>query len=145
MFYLLKHPLSLSYALFVANFRKTDFRCRGRKNRRDKRHYRSLRRRDYPPVIGLVARYRRRLFFMSRSRISTLNENGARMNTEVIDLKPFNRRTGEVLLAKDVLDNQLIDVDGNGVVRVNDVQIIEVGREWRVTGADVSFQGFCAA
>ncbi|HXG86640.1 MAG TPA: CBS domain-containing protein [Pyrinomonadaceae bacterium] len=97
---------------------------------------------DYPPVIGLVARYRRRLFFMPRSRVSTLNESGARMSSEVIDLKPFNRRTSEVLLAKDVLDNQLIDVDGKRVVRVNDVQIIEVGREWRVTGADVSFQGF---
>ncbi|MDQ6787373.1 MAG: CBS domain-containing protein [Acidobacteriota bacterium] len=97
---------------------------------------------DYPPVIGLVARYRRRMFFMPRSKISALDEHGARMNSETIDLRPFTRRTSEVLLAKDVLDNQLIDVDGKRVVRVNDVQIIEVGREWRVTGADVSFQGF---
>lgn len=97
---------------------------------------------DYPPVIGLVARYRRRLFFMARSRIASMGESGARMNSEVIDLKPFTRRTGEVLLAKDVLDNQLIDVDGKRVVRVNDVQIIEVAGEWRVSGADVSLQGF---
>ena len=97
---------------------------------------------DYPTVLGLVARYRRRLFFMSRAKISSLSETGARMNSEVIDLKPFTRRTGEVLLAKDVLDNQLIDVDGKRVVRVNDVQIIEVAGEWRVSGADVSFQGF---
>ncbi|MCY7375179.1 MAG: CBS domain-containing protein [Pyrinomonadaceae bacterium] len=97
---------------------------------------------DYPPVLGLVARYRRRLFFMPRAKISSLTENGVRMNSEVIDLKPFTRRTGEVLLAKDVLDNQLIDVDGKRVVRVNDVQIIEVAGEWRVSGADVSLQGF---
>ncbi len=81
---------------------------------------------DYPPVLGLVARYRRRLFFMPRAKISSLSESGARMNSEVIDLKPFTRRAGEVLLAKDVLDNQLIDVDGKRVVRVNDVQLIEV-------------------
>ena len=43
---------------------------------------------------------------------------------------------------KDVLDNQLIDVDGKRVVRVNDVQLIDVGDLWRVTGADVSLQGF---
>jgi magnesium transporter len=97
---------------------------------------------DYPPMVGLVARYRRRNFFMSRTRISSLDESGARMNSEVINLKPFTRRTNEVLLAKDVLDNQLIDVDGKRVVRVNDVQIIEVGGEWRVSGADVSLQGF---
>jgi hypothetical protein len=35
------------------------------------------------------------------------------------------RRDGEVLLARDVLDKQLIDVDGKRVVAVNDVQIIE--------------------
>lgn len=97
---------------------------------------------DYPPVIGLVARYRRRNFFMPGSKLSALSKNGAKMNSEVLDLRPFARREGEVLLAKDVLDNQLIDVDGKRVVRVNDVQIIEVGDQWRVTGADVSLQGF---
>jgi CBS domain-containing protein len=97
---------------------------------------------DYPPVIGLAARFRHRVFFMPRSKISSLGKNGARMNSETIDLKPFNRRTGEVLLAKDVLDNQLIDVDGKRVVRVNDVQIIQVGLHWRVSGADISLQGF---
>ena len=97
---------------------------------------------DYPPLVGLVARYRRRNFFMSRLRISSLGENGAKMNSEIINLKPFTRRVNEVLLAKDVLDNQLIDVDGKRVVRVNDVQIIEVGDQWRVSGADVSLQGF---
>lgn len=64
------------------------------------------------------------------------------MNSTVLDLTPFVRREGEVLLNKDVLDNQLIDVDGKRVVRVNDVQLIEAGRMWRVTGADVSLQGF---
>jgi len=97
---------------------------------------------DYPPVLGLVARYRRRLFFMPRANFFALDETGVRMNSETIDLKPFTRRDGEVLLAKDVLDNQLIDVDGKRVVRVNDVQIIEVAGEWRVSGADISFQGF---
>ncbi len=97
---------------------------------------------DYPPVVGLVARYRRRLFFMPRRNISTLGEHGAKMNCGVLDLRPFTRRTGEVLLNKDVLDNQLIDVDGKRVVRVNDVLIIQVADSWRVSGADVSFQGF---
>ena len=45
------------------------------------------------------------------------------------------RREGEVLLGKDVLDNQLIDVDGKRVVRVNDVQLIEAGDIWRACQA----------
>jgi CBS domain-containing protein len=97
---------------------------------------------DHPPVIGIVARFRRRDFFISNNNISQLNEHGVRMNSAVLDLTPFERREGEVLLGKDVLDNQLIDVDGKRVVRVNDVQLIDTGDSWRVSGADVSIQGF---
>ncbi|MEO8648373.1 MAG: CBS domain-containing protein [Acidobacteriota bacterium] len=97
---------------------------------------------DYPPLIGLVARFRRRNFFIPRRSVSTLNEQGARLGTTKLDITPFERRQGEVLLGKDVLDNQLIDVDGKRVVRVNDVQLIDAGDTWRVTGADVSLQGF---
>src|SRR5437899_1158490 len=97
---------------------------------------------EYPPVIGLVARYRRRNFFMPTRDISEIGLHGAKMTSAVLDLTPFIRRDGEVLLGRDVLDNQLIDVDGKRVVRVNDVQLIETGDIWRVTGADVSLQGF---
>ena len=96
---------------------------------------------DHPPVTGLVARYRRRDFFLPRPRLKSLGTAGAQMNSDILDLRPFARREGEVLLARDVLDKQLIDVDGKRVVRVNDVQLIEAGGEWRVTGADVSLQG----
>ncbi len=96
---------------------------------------------EHPPVTGFVARYRRRDFFLSRWRIAEFGEQGARLNSDILDLRPFVRREGEVLLARDVLDKQLIDVDGKRVVRVNDVQIIQTGNDWRVTGADVSLQG----
>jgi magnesium transporter len=96
---------------------------------------------DHPPLVGVVARYRRRDFFVSRWRITDFSEDGVRLNSDILDLRPFERRHGEVLLARNVLDKQLIDVDGKRVVRVNDVQIIDVGGEWRVTGADVSLQG----
>jgi magnesium transporter len=96
---------------------------------------------DHPPVTGVVARYRRRDFFLPRARLRSLDEQGARLSSDILDLRPFARREGEVLLAKDVLDKQLIDVDGKRVVRVNDVQLIEVGDDWRVTGADVSLKG----
>jgi CBS domain-containing protein len=79
---------------------------------------------------------------MPRRDISELGEHGAKMRSSILDLRPFTRRDGEVLLGKDVLDNQLIDVDGKRVVRVNDVQIIDVTGMWRVTGADVSLRGF---
>jgi magnesium transporter len=96
---------------------------------------------DHPPVTGLVARFGRRDFYLPRARIAKMSEQGVQLNSDTLDLRPFARREGEVLLARDVLDKQLIDVDGKRVVRVNDVQLIDVAGEWRVTGADVSLQG----
>jgi len=96
---------------------------------------------DHPSAAGFLARYRRRDFFLPRWRISDFGEHGVRLNSDILDLRPFMRRDGEVLLAQDVLDKQLIDVDGKRVVRVNDVQIIEAANDWHVTGADVSLLG----
>src|SRR5438270_5664104 len=96
---------------------------------------------EHPPVTGFVARYRRRDFFLSRWRIAEFGESGVRLNSDILDLRPFVRRDGEVLLARDVLDKQLIDVDGKRVVRVNDVQLIDAANDWRVKGADVSLTG----
>jgi magnesium transporter len=96
---------------------------------------------DHPPVTGLVARFARRDFYLPRARLARMDKHGAQLDSDTLDLRPFARREGEVLLARDVLDKQLIDVDGKRVVRVNDVQLIEVRGEWRVTGADVSLQG----
>ena len=96
---------------------------------------------DHPPVTGLVARYRRRDFFVPRAHVRSIDVSGVSLNSDLLDLRRFARREGEVLLGRDVLDKQLIDVDGKRVVRVNDVQLIESGGEWLVTGADVTLAG----
>ena len=97
---------------------------------------------DYPPVIGLLARYRRSLFFIPRGQLKVFGPAVTSLRTDVLDLRPFARREGEILLARDVLDKQLIDIDGKRVVRVNDVQLLQIKGDWRVSGADVSIQGF---
>ena len=48
---------------------------------------------DYPPLIGLVARYRRRNFFMSRNRNRRAEAKTAReCDSDMLDLRPFTRR-----------------------------------------------------
>jgi magnesium transporter len=97
---------------------------------------------DHPPVTGLVARYQRRDIFFARAGIERLDVHGVWLNTDSVRFSLFARREGEVLLVRDVLDKQLIDVDGKRVVRVNDVQLVEAPvRTWRVTGADVTLAG----
>src|SRR5947208_16370413 len=63
----------------------------------------------YPPITGLVVRDGRRRFFVPGSRLQTLSDS-TRLSSSVVDLQPFLRRDGEVLLRKDLLDHQLIDI-----------------------------------
>jgi magnesium transporter len=94
----------------------------------------------YPFLTGLVVRDGRRRFFVPARHLQTLNGT-AKLASSTVDLQPFARRDGEVLLRQDVLDHQLIDVTGRRIVRVNDVQLARVEgsfRNFRVIGIDIS-------
>lgn len=43
----------------------------------------------------------------------------------------------DIFLARDLLDKQIVDLDGYKIVRVNDIRLASAGREMRVMGADV--------
>ena len=97
----------------------------------------------FPPVTGLVtaivgrARHR---FFIHATDIAEISEEGVRLKTDNFNLAPFTRRDSEVLLGKDVLDKQLVDINGRRVIRVNDVTLTRQpnGGGYRVAGVDVS-------
>jgi len=72
-------------------------------------------------VIGLVARVGSRRFFVPWSHVAALDENGVSLSSYQINFQRFERRSGEILLAGDVLDRRMIDVRHRKVVRVNDV------------------------
>ncbi|NTV62079.1 MAG: magnesium transporter [Oscillochloris sp.] len=93
----------------------------------------------YPPITGLVVKDRGRRFFVPAHHIAAMNGK-IQLNSSLVDLQPFRRRDGEVLLGKDVLDHQIIDVGGRRLVRVNDVQIAQLERAYRVVGVDISPQ-----
>jgi CBS domain-containing protein len=93
----------------------------------------------YPPIAGLVVRDARRRFFVPSSHLFYF-DGGTQLSSSTVDLQPFARRDGEVLLRKDVLDHQLIDITGRRIVRVNDVQLAAVEGAYRVVGADISPQ-----
>lgn len=93
----------------------------------------------YPPIGGLIVRDRSKRFFVPASHLASLN-GIVQLNTSLVDLQPFQRRDGEVLLSTDVLDHQIIDITGRRIVRVNDVQLASIDGQYRVVGVDVSPQ-----
>ncbi|HVC35188.1 MAG TPA: CBS domain-containing protein [Chloroflexota bacterium] len=76
--------------------------------------------------------------------VGSIGPLGVKLLTSRLDLRPFERRDGEVLLARDILDKQIVDVAGRRVVRVNDTQLALYGRTLQLVAADVSTAGFLA-
>lgn len=91
----------------------------------------------YPPVTGLVVRVGFRRVFVSTEQIADLTRDGGRLATTRLDLRDFRRREGEVLLGRDVIDHQLVDVDGVRVIRASDLYIASLAGGYRLVGADV--------
>ena len=95
----------------------------------------------HPPISGLLARQGRRTFFLEWSQVAELSHTGVRLATFTVNLQPFERRDSEALLRRDILDKQVIDIDGRRVVRVSDLELALVDGDYRLVGVDVSAQG----
>jgi CBS domain-containing protein len=94
----------------------------------------------HPPVTGIVVRRRRKELFVEQPQVEEISPRTVKVACRRADLRPFQRRPGEVLLRRDILDKQLIDVDGQRVVRANDLQIGHREGEYRLVAVDVSAQ-----
>ncbi|ANP52325.1 CBS domain-containing protein [Streptomyces griseochromogenes] len=92
----------------------------------------------YPPVTGLILRIGRRRTFLAADAISKVHAGHVRLRTARVDLRDFVRRPGEALLARDVLDHQLVDVDGIQVTRAADLYLAPLVDRVVLVGVDVS-------
>jgi CBS domain-containing protein len=94
----------------------------------------------YPPVTGLVVRVGGRLAFVPVDQVARLSHRQVELRSARLDLRDFERRQGEVLLAKDVLDHQLVDTDGIKVIRAADLYLAPSEHAVLLVGVDVSLQ-----
>jgi CBS domain-containing protein len=99
---------------------------------------------SYPAVTGLVVKIGGRRAFGSIDQVASVDRTGVTLASARLDLMEFTRREGEVLLGRDVVDHQLVDVDGVQVVRPADLYLANTpgadGSVLRLVGADVSAQ-----
>ena len=95
---------------------------------------------DYPAVTGIVVRVGRRRAYLDAGAIHHVDRRSVTLRTARLDLREFHRREGEVLLARDILDHQLVDTDQIQVIRAADLYLAQVGDHVRLVGVDVSIQ-----
>jgi CBS domain-containing protein len=96
---------------------------------------------EYPPVSGAVATVAGRQVFVPAEMIESIEPGAVVLRAVNLDLQHFRRRPGEVLLKKDVLDRQMINVDGARLVRANEIELTRLEGWYRAVGVDVSVRG----
>lgn len=96
----------------------------------------------YPPVSGLIVKVGLRKSFIDGARIAKLSRNEIQLSSTTINLTDYRRRSDESLLDADVLDHQIVDVNGLRVVRSSDLYLAPLDKEIRVVGVDISFVTF---
>ena len=96
----------------------------------------------YPPVSGLIVKVAGRRAYIDGARIAKLTNDEITLSSAKVNLSEYQRRTGEQLLDGDVLDHQIVDVNGLRVVRTSDLYLAPLDKEIRLVGVDVSFRSF---
>ena len=97
---------------------------------------------QYPPVTGLVVRVTGgRDIFLPWTDVEEIDVDGARLGTTLIDMESFRQRPNEIRLWLDLLDKQIVDVEGRKIVRVNDIQLAPVDGRLRLVAVDVGLAG----
>jgi CBS domain-containing protein len=92
----------------------------------------------YPPVTGLLARVGPREVFVPVDLVAELAPGRARLGGERLSLARFERRPGEVLLARDLAARHLINLVGGRLVTARDIVLECRKGRWAAVGVDTA-------
>ena len=99
----------------------------------------------FPRVTSLAFKGPNKTPFMVswRKFVDSFDEDGGRisLNCAAHDIRFSYQQPNEVLLARDLLNRQIVDTQGLKVVRVNDLKLSESGTQLRLLGAEVGMRG----
>jgi magnesium transporter len=69
------------------------------------------------------------------------DETGIQLKVDATDIRFSYLQPAEVLLARDLMDRQIVDTQGKKLVRVNDLKLSDSGSQLRLIGAEVGIRG----
>lgn len=97
----------------------------------------------FPRITSLAFKGPGRTPFMIswRKYVEDFTEDEVRLNTESYNIRFSYLQPTEVLLARDLLDQQIVDTQGLKIVRVNDLKLSPSGSQLRLLGAEVGARG----
>ncbi len=97
----------------------------------------------FPRITSLAFQGPGKVPFMIswRKYVDQFDESGITLAVNAIDIRFSYLQPDEVLLARDLLNRQIVDTQGMKVVRVNDLKLSQSGTQLRLLGAEVGMRG----
>jgi len=95
----------------------------------------------FPPVQALVLSKRGHLVLLPWDTINLFNRRVISVNVRAEDLSPASLLPTDILICRDLLDKQIVDINGAKLVRVNDLKFGDVAGRMSLVAADVGFRG----
>lgn len=97
----------------------------------------------FPHITSLAFKGPDKVPFMIswRKYVDEFSEDGINLKVDSKDIRFSYLQPDEVLLARDLMNKQIVDTQGLKVVRVNDLKLSESGTQLRLLGAEVGIRG----
>lgn len=97
----------------------------------------------FPRITSLAFQGPGKVPFMIswRKYVDTFDDDGITLKVDSPDIRFSYLQPSEILLARDLLDKQIVDTQGMKVVRVNDLKLSQSGTQLRLLGAEVGTRG----
>ncbi len=90
----------------------------------------------HPPVVGAVIRIEGRDLFVPIRKIGGLEHGRVTFEGRRVDLRRFERRPGELLLAEDLLARHSINLVRGRLISASEIELAKIDGVWEVVGVD---------
>jgi CBS domain-containing protein len=95
----------------------------------------------HPEIVALVVKRRHSTITVPIANVAVLIAPAIPLSRSQTELQPYTPAPDDLFLVRDILDKQIIDVNGVRVVRVNDLEITRVEGRYYVANVDIGGLG----
>lgn len=95
----------------------------------------------HPVIVAILVKNRKEIVYIPASDVIVLTAPVIPLNKKRSEIIAYHPSETDMFLVRDILDKQIIDINGVRVVRVNDLELTRVSGELYVANVDTSMPG----
>jgi CBS domain-containing protein len=96
---------------------------------------------SFPRVCGVEVKRTWETVIIADTYIAMLNKQIVSLNILRDDIKSASCLENDIFLKRNLLDRQIVDINGAKVVRINDLKITQINQEFRLVAVDIGMRG----